>query len=185
MKVEKDYRIKSRIELVLLLLSVIVVILFLCPIPIHKEYTCLEIKLDDPFYQRECVVSVDGLYYLNIFSADSFDGDLLVSSYAETKGECGEILCTREGWPLFYNKRELNSNGNAEEFCLGKLVSTRLFQKFVICVYSDNPSSDSDRWKESGDWGVWNDINGYCIVPNCSTYERAVEIISSLGIILQ
>lgn len=162
-------------------ISVLVIVAaFLVPLPIHREYRAVEIKLDDPAYRRECTIVMDGSYVLNRpFADDRFEGDLVVSLYPETAEADGlsALILGKEGSPLCYWRYVSDgpnpSRPDREEFILGSILSNVFLTDFVICIQGDNPSSESG-WKDGGSWGGWNDRTGYCIVTNCDSYEEAV-----------
>lgn len=43
-------------------LMVAVVLLYIIPILVYKQYETIEIKVDDPDYQKHCLVQISGFY---------------------------------------------------------------------------------------------------------------------------
>lgn len=166
---------------ILPILLVLVLLLFLCPLPFRKEFKCIEIKLDDPSYQRECTVRFDGKYRLNMFTDDSFEGKLQIDIYPETSREATRIQINKKyGNSLRWNRTTQSGN---EVYDLGLLHGSRLLGRFAICVLDKQAEGTAAEWKEGGNWGSWSTTSGYCIVPNCSNYEDAVRYLSKMGII--
>ena len=205
--VHKGHRV-LRLFLKWLVPVLIILVFFVLLIPIHvsRQCKCIEIKLDDPSYQRECTITIDGYYHINLFCSDSFSGKFTVSLYRQTMADLSPLSIQSSGTPVLYSRiitdsRDRDVNGGihdpsdsssmeqtsiVEQFRLGHLKAKWLFRKFVICVYSDNITADSSGWKQSqdmSDWGTWNAEAGYCIVPDCMDYESARKYLAEMGII--
>jgi len=105
---------------------------------------------------------------------------MTVSSFPETSKGRLKVILSDDGAAMYYKRTEKNLE---EKFALGSLVPKSFFSKFAILVYSDNVLHEHIAWKTSGGWGAWNDRTGYCIIPNCSDYKSAVQVLQSLGIL--
>ena len=169
-----------RLFIALLIVLFAVFIRFFCfPFHISKQFNCAEIKLDDPSFCKLSVVTIKGTYQCNLFNDDTFDGQIIVSSIPDTQEGLNHIHCSSEFAPIFYTKTVDNE---LKEFCLGKLVSRRLFSKYAILVFSGNLPPNSVSWDDAKAWGSWSSISGYCIVPNCTDYLSAEKALTSLGV---
>ena len=157
------------------------VVLFTVPIRINKQVACIEIKIDDPLYCKECFIEFNGEYHLNLLCDSYFSGKIAVSSFPDTSNGTIKVVVSKDWAPMFYKRID----NKYEEFVLGSLVSNGFFSKFAILVYSDNARSGSVTWKTSGGWGGWSSVTGYCIVSNCNDYKSAVQVLQSLDILPQ
>ena len=153
-----------------------------CPIHLRKSYDCIEIKLNDPYYCQECIVTIDGEYSLNALSSDVFQGMCFVSNYPDTNQECRFVISMSQRAPLYYKENQ-GKEVNSREYCIGRIFSKRFFQHFVICVFSKNHNRDTSWWDADGDFGSWNTIDGYCIVSGCDSYESALTALKKYKVI--
>lgn len=167
-------------------LIIVVLLVLVIPIPINKVYDAIEIKLDDSSYIVRCQVKVYGKYYKNLFTDDVFDGQIVVSDYKLTTEKMSKVHFCNDGWPLEYNYvigYDINGRRIWGTYFLGRLYSKSWFRGMTISVFSDNPLNKDGDGKVEGDWGGWNDRNGYCIVPNAANREEALNILLKNGVI--
>jgi len=190
MKRKMNITTRRVIAITLSLVLLAVILLFSIPIPMDRTFNAIEIKLDDPSYLRECTITITGSYHLNLFSDDTFVGSIAVSGYSQTLEAMDTVYLSKEGCPLYYHRYEDGINDEDGrprrlEYSLGNITSGRFLHKLVIAVYSDNPLDKDVGWREGGSWGVWNERNGYCIVPDVRSYEEAVQTLMTRGVIQQ
>ncbi len=181
----KTSPIKRIIQVIVLSLGGLAILLAIIPINIKKEIPAVEIKLGDPEYLYACTISIKGDYRVNFITADTFDGNITVSGYDQTKEKMVRISLSKDpGSWLYYQLREEDDTARPSlEYCLGLLKCGRFFTDMAICVLSQNPTDRSSGWKEFGGWGVWNERTGYCVVPWATTYDEAMERLTKIGII--
>ncbi|MCX7903498.1 MAG: hypothetical protein N2486_03200 [Caloramator sp.] len=175
------------IKWVSLFIIIIALLVFFIPIPINKTYDAIEIKLDDPSYIVRCQVKIHGKYYKNLFINDAFDGQIAVSDYKLTNEKMRKVYFLKDGCPLEYyhdtGRKDSNGHRIYEEYILGRIYSKSWFRGMTICVYNDNPLNKNVGWKVEGDWGGWDNQHGYCIVPNATSREEALNILSKNKVI--
>lgn len=187
---KKGRRIRRIIvKWVLPALLLLVLLLFIIPIPVHKTWDCLEIDLNDPFYQRDCVVTAEGYYHLNLFSSDKYVGSIRISHYMQTNSQMSDISISQKENAMLYS-RIVNGSSNGvvessgveeiEKFCFGQLASKPFFNQFVICVDTD---ALSGKGVEPSENGGSETPHYYYIIPNVETIESARQYLSEFGII--
>ncbi|KYH29713.1 hypothetical protein CLTEP_27060 [Clostridium tepidiprofundi DSM 19306] len=159
---------------------------FVIPIPINRVYDAIEIKIDDPSYIVQCQVKIQGRYHWNLFFDDMFDGQIVISDYKLTNEKLSKVYLSDDGWPLEYtylSEEDVNGRPNRYTFFLGRLYSRSWFRKMAIIVFSKNSLNKDGDGKISGNWGDWNEDDGYCIVPLATSREEAIDILLKIGII--
>ena len=197
MKTNKRGTLKILIIVVLSILIVLALVVFLCPLPFHKEFKCIRIRLDEPSYEEEVLIGFDGYYHLNLFSEDSFSG-VMTTVYSNQKdsAEITGLLISKEGAYLYVHQAddgsvyisahsaplplEEDSLKNKEvRFCGGRLDSERFFKRFAFLSCAEVPAGQHHGW----DFWNWNETDGICIVPDCEDYESARQYLVEMGII--
>ncbi|GEM_PF-626615 len=176
----------GRFKWIFFILLMVMFLSFSIPIPLNLVYDAIEIKLDDASYVVPCQVKVSGKYHMNLFNDDMFDGQISISDYRLTDEKMSEVYFAEDGWPLEYSYAAGYDNDdrpNRYTYFLGRLYSKSWFRNMAIIVYSDNPVNKDGGGKAEGDWGGWNENDGYCIVPLAADREDAIEILSDKGII--
>ncbi len=169
---------KVIIKRIIITIALLTFLIFIIPIPINRVYDAIEIKLDDPNYLVECQVKIKGKYHINLFTDDSFVGQISVSDYKLTNEKMDNVYFSDIGCPLFYTYTSgYDTDGRVKryDYCLGRMYSKPLFRQMTITVFSDNPLNKAEGGKTQGSWGTWNERNGYCIVPLADTREEAIN----------
>ncbi|WP_411676323.1 hypothetical protein [Caproicibacter sp.] len=180
-------RIKKLIQIFFILLSIII-LFHLIPIPFHSVYDAKEIKLDDPSYLENCQIHISGYYHLNVFQEDTFSGQITVSDYRLTSEKMSDVKISSNGDHLDYSFQETcRGNSPPVKMCysLGLMFSKRFFHDLCILVYEENTQNKNGGAVQFGKptgW-VWGEENGYCIVPNASSREEALNKLRKLGLI--
>lgn len=174
-------RLSKRIHTIKWIALILVILLYVIPIPINKTFDAIEIKLDDPSYIVPCKIKVYGKYYKNLFTDDYFNGHIIVSNYKLTNEKMRKVYFLKDGCPLeyYYDTGRYDSYGNKiyEEYILGHLYSKTWFRRMTISVYRNNALNKEGNGKINGNWGGWSTIDGYCIVTNATTREEAINIL--------
>ena len=197
MKRNKKRTLKILSVVFLTILIVLTLLVFLCPFPIHKEFKCIRIKLDEPSYQEEIWIGFDGYYHLNLFSNDSFSGVMTTAFLnQESSMEIAGMQLSKEGTYLYYRMEEDGSehlsaysvplpSGNDSPddketgYCMGRLDSERFFKRFAFLVCADIPAGQYHGW----DFWNWSETDGICVIPDCADYESARRYLEEMGII--
>lgn len=174
-------RLSKTIHIIKWIALILVILLYVMPIPINRTFDAIEIKLDDPSYIVPCKIKVYGKYYKNLFTDDVFNGQIIVSNYKLTNQKMRKVYFLKDGCPLeyYYDTGRYDSDGHKiyEEYSLGHLYSKSWFRRMIIGVYDNNALNKDGNGKVNGDWGGWSTIDGYCIVTNASTREEAINIL--------
>ncbi|CAK7058428.1 hypothetical protein [Tissierella sp.] len=154
------------------------VLIYTIPFPINKELDAVEIKLDDPSYLETRKIHISGTYRLNLFTDNTFQGQIFVPEYELTSGKMDEIQFMKDidnGCPLVY-KNEIGAIADdrplEEDYSFGRILSRPLFHRMVILVYGES----------KGDVRGWNSDTGYCIVPSVSNREEALKVLEKYDI---
>jgi len=173
---------KNRIRIILKHIMQIIAVLMLgaliIPIPVHRKYDAVEIKIDDPSYLVSCQVEIRGQYHWNIFTSDMFEGQIIIPDYELTSNRMSNVYFSDEGWPLEYYISGSNVNGPAigDSIFLGRFYSKPWFNQMVITVYGENKGLE-------GNQGGWSTVDGYCIVPLAKNRDEAMKILLKHGLI--
>ena len=172
-------------------------LLFLCPLPFHKEYKCIKIQLNEPTYEMEVVVRFDGYYHLNLFANDSFSGKMTTSLLnQESSLTFPEIPLSKEGTYLYYHLSADGSvygsvHGEPTSFdnrplyvgedwgCIGCLKTERFFKRFAVLCCADARAGEE---LHRTNWN-WNEVEGICMVSDCTDHESARKKLTEMGII--
>ena len=171
---------------------------FLCPLPFHKEYKCIQIWLRDPTYKREVTVRFDGFYHLNLFKDDSFSGTMTStlhfgpSNDLRSSVELSEIPLNKGKTYLYYRQipddsaqgfassdpdlfKDTPPDAGEYVFCGGRMDAQRFLKGFAYLT-CDVMSTGHEDWNGRG-W-VWD---GVCTVPDCTDYESARAYLQEMG----
>lgn len=169
---------KSRIiKWIFMAILIVTFLAFIVPIPMNQIYDAIEIKLDDPNYSVPCKVKVYGKYYMNLFTDDMFDGQIVISDYKFTNENMSKVYFSDEGWPLEYSYvagNDTYGRPNRDTYFLGRFYSNPWFRQMAIIVYSDNQANKNVGGKADGSW---NERDGYCIIPLATNREEALNIL--------
>ncbi|MBF4693454.1 hypothetical protein [Fusibacter ferrireducens] len=172
----KQKRIKKIITLVVLF----AIVLHLIPIPFHKTYEAIEIKLDDPNYLEYTKVHIDGLYKINI-GDDAFDGHIGVEGYDVTEGEVIWDIKISTHLNLSGLSYQLDTDRDPM-YSFGNIISEPFFKHFALVVWDNIAENKKDVFRIP-DHGHWSGTDGYCIVPNVTTREEALKALKALNMI--
>lgn len=153
-------------------------LLHIIPIPIDKEYDAIEIKIDNMTYVESCTVSLYGKYHFNFLKNDTFEGQIIVSTYPITnKKLLFEVDVIKEYGYIVYRYK---IDDEKKQYMFGKLSSDVLLNNIMIFVYS-NPLYDNNKTRPAGVSSGWSNHDGYCIVPSVSTREEAMKKLYEAG----
>lgn len=160
-----------RIIILIAIIAIVLVIgLFIyklpdIPISIQREVRVLEVDLDDPSHVVERTVTLDGDYYINLFTADYFTGSLTVSGLEQPYKQMRNLqIDTSVGDTLVW----FDTTGS---FTPGVIYSKSFFNDFVITLF------DAD---EDGRGGSFDPSSGTVIVAEAESYDDAVQIYKDL-----
>lgn len=160
------------------ILFIVIILIYIIPFPINKKFDAIEIKLDDPSYLETRRISISGNYRFNLFTDNTFQGQIFVPEYELTSGKMDKIQFMKDidnGCPLVYkNESGTIADGRPleEYYSFGRILSEPLLHRMVILVYGQS----------KGDVSVWNSSTGYCIVPFVSNREEALKILKKYNI---
>jgi len=88
-----------------------------------------------------------------------------VQNKTVSKWECGQGCPDLSLWPELSN-----------------ILGVDMKQMMEGEIMPNNPDS-GNIGKSEGNWGTWNESNGYCIVPRASSREEALDILLKQGVI--
>jgi len=171
-------RIKPVIKHVIGIIALFALASLIIPIPVHRVYNAVEIKLDDPSYLVSRKVEIRGLYHWNILTNDMFEGRIIVPDYELTSNRMSNLYFSDDGWPLEYYLSGSDTNDHAipDTFFLGRIYSKSWFRQMVITVFGESKGLE-------GRQGGWSTVDGYCIVPLAKSRNEAMKILLKHGLI--
>lgn len=158
------------------------VLIYTIPFPINKELDAVEIKLDDPSYLETHKIYISGKYRFNLFTDNTFQGQISVPEYELTSNEMERLQFIKgidHESPLVYTYKEgVGTDGRpiTKYYDFGKIVSRPLLYRTVIVLYEQYEGKDGDYG------GHFNSNTGHCIVPFVSDREEALKILEKYDI---
>ena len=188
---------------VVLTLLLLFLLIFLVPLPFHKEYKCVKVCLRDPSFQQDITLRFDGTYHLNLFTDDSFSGTMTMAYQidpavgGQTTLSFSELVLRKDGTYIYYLKTADGSlqgfasddpqafknkalDAGTEGFCIGRLDSKRFLKEFAFLTCDDMKFGRRENWNGRG--FIWDEV---CIVPDCTDYESARAYLQEMGVVPQ
>ena len=91
------------LKIVIPLLLIALLLFYVVPFPVDTQVRGLEIKMDDPAYCVERVITIKGQHAHNLFSPDEFTGSLQISGYESRIGDRAMAsLVLEDGYPVTF-----------------------------------------------------------------------------------
>ncbi|QOR35417.1 hypothetical protein IMX26_00815 [Clostridium sp. 'deep sea'] len=146
------------------------------PIPINRELTAVEIKLDDPGYLETRTIQIKGSYRFNLFKDNIFKGQIFVPKYPTTAKKMQKLQFIRDVGNeavmsyVYTTGTDADGHENYEHYNFGKMICKPLLSKMVILVYEQQDNSG------------WSSKFGYCIVTSAKNREEALNILKKYDI---
>ena len=78
MENRRMYRYKRTI---IIILAIGIILAFVVPFPVHKHYTATECEIGNYNYKKAVDIDIEGWYFLNLFSSDTFSGYVSIPDY--------------------------------------------------------------------------------------------------------
>ena len=160
------------------IIAVIVAISFIVfnlPIPINRSVDVLEIKLNDPDYLSATKVVIEGKYYVNLFSKDTFEGRITVKGYAITEKDTPTlIVMDYPYWQLLAYELDPHSISSLL-LTYGRIYPTRFLSNFIIQPRDKVAENRSDAQKALSKNGYDDYVENIFLVPNVTTRDEAIQ----------
>lgn len=137
---------------------------------------------------ENCQIYISGYYHLNIFTDDTFAGQITVSDFRLTSEKMHDVKIRFTGDHLDYSFQE-KRNGKVPSvkmsYSLGLMFSKSFFHNMCILVYEENLQDKNGGAIQFGKPAgrVWGEKDGCCIVPSVSNREEALNILQQFGLI--
>lgn len=176
----------KRAKKVLGCLLLLLIIFFIIPIPINKSYPAKEIQIGNPDSMVDCQVDIKGYYNFNIFTKDTFKGQIKISDYPLTGKNMRDLNLSYGQDDSEYIEYTYEEGYDKEgkpitmKYIFGFINTDRLFKNMCIMVFDENvkdKSSGAFPRLTGGFSKSWAAEGGYCIVPFAETYDEAMEIV--------
>ncbi len=166
---------KKLIKVTIWTISIGFILFYNIPFKINREYEAIEIKIDDESYLETKTINMTGKYKFNIFTDDTFEGQITIPEYEITSWKMNTIDFDKNGAMIWYRLDtgfDHEGRVNFKYEALGDFYYNPFKPNPVILLQGRNKPNTP---KEMGGWG---DDEGYCIVFNTSSREEALKIVS-------
>lgn len=165
---------------------VLFILMHLILFPVNRDYPAKQIWLNDPTYMEECTISISGYYHFNLFTGDTFTGQVTLSDYPLTAESMLPLTFGLDGAFLNY-RYELTPVGESlpatMSYDFGIIYSKPMMREVCIIVYTAPSSEAHGRREPSGKGGSWNNTDGYCIVASVGSHREAVDALKKYDLI--
>ncbi len=171
----KRTRIIRKCLLVILLIGAVY---YLVPLKVNKVLPAVEFTLESDT-ARVCSVVVNGFYYHNLFSKDSFKGTIEIEGYAVTKSSLWKRMpiSLKKEQEIGYDLEKAKEYISTKEYDLMKeslrkdypfslVYSSRMMNKLVIERYEHFVHGDNET-------AFFSELSGTYIIAGFQTREEA------------
>lgn len=165
---------------------ILFILMHLIPFPVNRDYPAKQIWLNDPTYMEECTISISGYYHFNLFTGDTFTGQVTLSDYPLTAESMLPLTFSPDGSFLDYRYKLKSGNDSLPvtmSYSFGILFGRPMMRDICIIVYTDPISEAHGRREPSGNGGSWNGTDGYCIVASVGSHKEAVDALKKYNLI--
>lgn len=163
---------KKLIKVTFWTISIGFILFYNIPFKINREYEAIEIKIDDESYLETKTINMNGKYKFNIFTDDTFEGQITIPEYKITSWEMDRLYFHKNGGAVVSYRREAGFNNEERVIynhgALGHFHYSPFKRNPVIRLAGENKDNIS----------AWSTHQGYCIVFNTSSREEALRIVS-------